>query len=124
MITIKLKFISGLDFFSPFILGYVNKSISWSTFQSILKLADTTPVYKKDSQYEKSNYRPISVLPVLSQIFENVFYDQSSSFFDNIFFKYQTGFQKDFNSQSCLVPMIEKFKKSLYQGDGSVKRIR
>ena len=64
-----------VDFFSPFILGYVNKPISSSTFPSIIKLADITPVYKKDSRYEKSNYRPISVLPNLSKIFENVLYD-------------------------------------------------
>ena len=37
----------SVDFFSPFILGYVNKSISLSTFPSILNLADITPVYKK-----------------------------------------------------------------------------
>ena len=35
------------DFFSLFILGYVNKSISSSSFPSILKLADIIPVYKK-----------------------------------------------------------------------------
>ena len=63
------------DFFFPFILGYVNKSISSSTFPSIITLADITPVYKKDSRYEKSNYRPISVLPNLFKIFENVLYD-------------------------------------------------
>ena len=54
----------NVDFFSHFMLGYVNKSISLSTFPSILKLADITPVYKKDSRYEKSKYRPISVLQI------------------------------------------------------------
>ena len=44
----------NVDFFSPFILDYVNKSISSSTFPSILKLADIIPVYKKYSRYEKS----------------------------------------------------------------------
>ena len=106
----------NVDFFSPFILGYVNKSISSSIFPSILKLADITPVYKKNSRCKKSNYRPISVLPNLSKIFENVLYDQISSFFENIFSKYQTGFKKGFNPQSCLVAMTEKFKKSLDQG--------
>ena len=67
-----------LDFFSPFILGYVNKSISSSTFPSILKLAGITPVYKKDSRYGKSNYRPISVLPNLPRVFENIVNDQIS----------------------------------------------
>ena len=38
----------NVDFFSLFILGYANKSISSSTFPSILKLADITPIYTKD----------------------------------------------------------------------------
>ena len=37
----------NVDFFSLFMLDYVNKSISSSTFRSILKLADIIPVYKK-----------------------------------------------------------------------------
>ena len=43
----------NVDFVSPFILGYVKKSISSSTFPSILKLGDIIPVYKNDSRYEK-----------------------------------------------------------------------
>ena len=39
----------NVDFFSPFILDYVYKSIASTTFLSILKLADIIPVYKKDS---------------------------------------------------------------------------
>ena len=105
----------NVDFFSPFMLGYANKSISLPTFPSILKLADITPVYKKDSRYERSNYRSINVLQNLSKIFQNELYDQISSFFENIFSKYQTDFRKAFNPQSCLVAMIEKFKKSLDQ---------
>ena len=75
----------NVDFFSPFTLGYVNKLTSSPTFPSIVKLADIISVYKKDSRYEKSNYRPICVLPNLSKIFENILYDQISSFFENIF---------------------------------------
>ena len=47
---------------------------------------------------------------------ENVLTDQIFYFFENIFSKYQTGFRKVLNPQSCLVAMIEKFKKSLDQG--------
>ena len=43
----------NVDFFFPFILGYVNKSISSCTFPSIVKLADIIAVYKKDSRCEK-----------------------------------------------------------------------
>ena len=37
----------NVDFFSPFILDYVNKSMSLSTFPSILKLADIVPSIQK-----------------------------------------------------------------------------
>ena len=83
ILTKTLK--QNVDFFFPFILGYVNKSISSSTFPSFLKLADTIPVCKKDSRYEKSNYQPIRVLPNLSKIFERVLHDQISSFFGKHF---------------------------------------
>ena len=67
-------------------------------------------------QCKKSNYQPVSVLPNLSKISETFLYYQISSFFKNIFPKYQTGFRKGFNPQSCLMAKIEKFKKSLAQG--------
>ena len=98
-----------MDFFSSLILGYVNKSISLSTFTSNQKLADIYPVYNKNLRYEKSNYRPINVLPILSKIFENVLYDQIiSSFFEKFFSEYQTGLQKGFNLLGCLVAKIKK----------------
>ena len=76
----------NVDFYSPFILDYVNKSISSPNFPSILKLADIIRIYKNDSPYEKSNYWPISVLSSLSKIFENVLYDEISSFLKKDFF--------------------------------------
>ena len=106
----------NVDFYSPFILDYVNKSISSPNFPSILKLADIIRIYKKDSPYEKSKYWPISVLSSLSKIFENVLYDQISSFLKKIFSKYQTAFRKGFTPQRCLLAMIQKFNKSLDQG--------
>ena len=97
----------NLDLFSPFTLGYVNKPISLSTFPSILKLADMTPVYKKDPRYEKTNCQSISVLPNLSKIFENVLYEPFSLFFEKSFSKYQAGFRKRVNLQNCLVAMTK-----------------
>ena len=86
------------------------------TFPSILKWADIIPVYKKDSPYEKSNYRPVSLLPNLSKIFGSVLYYQISSVSENFLSKYQTGFRKGFSPQSCLIALIEKFEKTLEQG--------
>ena len=104
------------DIVSPFIFRNINSGIVQSSFSLNLKLADVTPVYKKDSRNEKSNYRPVSVLSNLSKIFENILYEQIYPFFEKIFSKYQTGFRKGLNAQHCLIAMIERFRKSLDQG--------
>ena len=83
-------------------------SINSTTFPSVLKLADVIPL--------QSNYRPVSVLPNQSRIFENIHYKQIASYFQKKFSKYQTGFRKGFNPQHCLVSMIKNFRNSLDQG--------
>ena len=58
----------------------------------------------------------VITLLVFCQIYENILYKQTPEFFNNIFSKYQTGFRKGFNSQCCLVVMLEKFRKCLDDG--------
>ena len=58
-----------------------NNSIKLPTFLEILKHADTTPLYKKGKKYIKGNYKPVSVLPNLSKIFEKCMFEQMSQFF-------------------------------------------
>ena len=49
-------------------------------FPDGLKFADITPVHKKDETTNKENYRPVSVLPLISKIFEQIIYDQLSEY--------------------------------------------
>ena len=42
------------------------------SFPDSPKLANITPVHKKDEPTDKENYRPVSVLPLLSKIFERL----------------------------------------------------
>ena len=81
-----------------------------------MKNATVTPVFKKDSRTTESNYRPVSILPNISKIYERCLCNQMSSFFENILSKYQCGFRKGFSSQHCLLAMIEKWRKSLDNG--------
>ena len=57
----------------------INASLLNVVFTHVLKLADVSPVYKKGEKFLKENYRPISVLPPLSKIYEKVLYDQIST---------------------------------------------
>ena len=51
-------------------------------FSKNLKLADITPVYKKKDPTLVENYRPVSVLPSVSKVFERIVQKQFSSFID------------------------------------------
>ena len=53
-----------------------NKSIETSRFPDPWKVARGTPIFKEGDKAEKYNYRPISVLPVISRLFEKLITDQ------------------------------------------------
>ena len=70
------------------------------------------PTHKKECKTEKSNYRPISILPNLSKIYERLLYDQTYTYFDKFFVKHQCGFCKGYNAQHCFLVMIQKMKEA------------
>ena len=106
----------NFDILVPFLFCSVNSSIDLSNFQKKPKLADIIPACKKNSRNGKTNYHPVSILPNLSNVFQNILYKQIAQFFNKIFSKYQTGFRKGFNTQTCLVVMLKKFRKWLDDG--------
>ena len=55
---------------SPFLCDIINKCYETKIFPDILKIASIKPIYKSGDKNDISNYRPISILPVLSKIFE------------------------------------------------------
>ena len=67
--------------FAPIITNIWNEElVSSSMFPESLKLADVTPVYKKSESTLVSNYRPISVLPTMSKVFERLMRHQVSEY--------------------------------------------
>ena len=99
------------DIFSQFIMHNINEGISTARFPDILKNAEVKPVFKKKSRIDKENYRPVSILPVISKIFERLIFNQL--LFEPVFSKYQCRFRKGHSAQHCLLTMIEKWKKCL-----------
>ena len=49
-----------------------NESLNNCSFPDELKLADITPIFKKEDATLEKNYRPVSVLPVVSKILERL----------------------------------------------------
>ena len=87
--------------------------ISTASFPEILKSAEVKPVFKKESRIDKQNYIPVSILPVISKIFERLIFKQLIMFFELVFYKYQCGFWKVHGGQHCQLVMIEKLEKCL-----------
>ena len=84
-------------------------------FPEKLKYATITPIFKKGDQTLIENFRPISILPVISKIFERTLYDQIERFFDEKFSIYLCGFRKGYNTQYALSHLIYKWQKCLDQ---------
>ena len=82
-------------------------------FPRELKLADISPIFKKLQNSSVKNYRPVSVLPVVSKIYERIMQKQTSNFIGEYLSPYLCGFRKGYNCQYALMVMIEKWKMSL-----------
>ena len=104
------------DIFSRFFQANFNNAIETSTFPEQLKYADVKPVFKKDSRTDKKNYRPIGILPKVSKIYERCINKQLEEYFQALLSKYQCGFRKGYSVINTLLPMIEKWRKSLDAG--------
>ena len=66
---------------SPSLTLIINQSVSTGIFPDSLKTAKVIPIHKKDEKTIMSNYRPISILPVLSKIIESVMHSQLMHYF-------------------------------------------
>ena len=106
----------NVDIIFHFLHHSFNNSLSCSTFPTGMKYADVTPIHKKDDKSDKTNYRPISIFPNLSKVYERLMYYQISPYFDSVFSKFQCEFRKGFNAQHCLLTMVGKGCKPLDEG--------
>ena len=95
------------------ITSLINMSFEQSLFPDSLKMAELAPVFKKDDKMNKNNFRPVSVLPCISKVFEHVYCNQMMMFFNEILSKFLAAFRKGYNCETVLVTMIEERKKAL-----------
>ena len=99
-----------------------NLSITSGKFPDSCKLAKLKPIYKKGSVTEASNYRPISLLPLISKVIKKVIHDQTSVFLNsrNLLYNYQSGFWKNHSTDFCLSflngKVLKGFDQSLITG--------
>jgi hypothetical protein len=73
-----------------------NSCIEIGVFPDLMKHGKITPIFKAGDRCDPTNYRPISVLPALSKVFENIIYSQMATHFRSfgILHDRQFGFSK------------------------------
>lgn len=87
----------------------LNLSIENGNYPDALKHAKVTPVFKRGEKSDVNNYRPISVLPVITCIFERHVSSCMTSFLEkfNLIYKFQSGFRQRHSCQTSLTKIID-----------------
>ena len=70
----------GMPILASSVSQLLNLSISIEQFPDSWEVARAAPVYKDGPTDDRSNYRPISVLPVVARLFEKLIYEQIYSY--------------------------------------------
>ena len=95
-----------------------NMSIELGIFPNAWKLANVTPVFKKDCPSNVSNYRPISLISVLGKVMERCVYKHIYNFLaqNNVLTSNQSGFTPGDSAINQLIYMTNEFGRALDEG--------
>ena len=97
----------------------LNLSLQQGFFPHEMKIAKVVPIYKAGDAMHIGNYRPVSVLPVLSKIFEKVMYTRLIAFITRhkILYKYQFGFRESHSTNMALITLVDKITSAIDNGE-------
>ena len=97
----------------------INLSLIQGVVPDDLKSARVVPLFKKNDKTEVGNYRPVSILTIISKVFERVVYDQVESYLDQkkLLYKFQSGFRCRYSTDTCLTHLTHFIKFQMDQGN-------
>ena len=103
---------------SPSITTLINKSISNGCFPSQMKLAKVFPIHKGGETTDPSNYRPISILPTISKIFEKHVNEHLIGYLNKhkLIHETQSGSRKKHSCQTALVKLVDQWLSCIDKG--------
>ena len=98
------------DIISPPLTLVINQSLNTGIFPDTLKVAKVMPLLKKGDNNLLNNYRPISLLPAISKVFEKIVYRQIYSYLEqhNLLLKSQYGFRTDHSTELAGLEFVDR----------------
>lgn len=129
--NIKTKSSCGVDGLSSYVLKYIkdeisgpltliiNQSLKYGVFPEKLKIAKVTPIYKGNDSSHPQNYRPISILPTISKVFEKLMHQQINNYFTshNLLNNKQYGFRDKHSTEFSAIELVDKILHQLDVGN-------
>ena len=95
-----------------------NLSLSSGIFIDDWKNARVFPVYKGNDRRDMGNYRPISILPIISKVFEKEVFQQLYHYLkvNSVLSKFQSGFRPLHSTVSALIQMCDDWSDNMVKG--------
>ena len=103
----------GATELAPTIKNLINQSIEKCRFPTALKKSELSSLYKSKDNLITDYYRPLSILPSLSKIFERIFNQQLYDYFKHILSDLLSAFRKKYGCHHVLTRLIEDCKNAL-----------
>jgi len=97
----------------------INLSIIQGVVPDDFKAARVVPLYKKGNKNEVGNYRPVSILCIVTKILERIVYDQVENYLNKqkLLYEFQSGFRKSFSTDTCLIHLSDYIRFNLDKGN-------
>ena len=94
--------------------GLINLSLTLGNIPDEWKVAKVIPIYKSGTHDNPENYRPISILPVLSKMLEREVHSQLYRHIDinNLLSPFQCGFRKNYSCETAVTYFTDKIRKN------------
>ena len=99
----------SVDFIVNPLMHICNMSLTEGVFPDSLKVANVITLYKSDDPMYFNHYRPVSLLCMLSKVFEKIMYDRLLNFVNkyDLLYAHQYGFRKNRSTYMALLSLID-----------------
>ena len=113
---IPIQILKESEFIFETLTNCIKKFIETGYFPDSLKEANITSIFKNDDPLDKSNYRSVSILPLISKVFERVIYNQLSEYTESFLNHILCDFTKARSTQHALFKLLRSWQKELDNG--------